>query len=142
MDPALKRGTYPDKVNTKEQYVQYQRCRFFEGTQDYYEMPRVDYLVEFHRVLEYMNQPPYQYDTIQDKNPILQCLKKGISKMSSQGKRDIGLVVTDTPLILGNQIRTEFMVTQDMNLIWYRYDIQLGRKNVEPSRLWNKFYYV
>lgn len=140
MDPALKTGPYPDSIKTKEEYVRYRRCRYFEGSQDYYEMLKADYLVEFYRVLEYMNKPPYHYDTIQDKNPILRCLKKGISKMSSQGKSDIGLVVTDTPLILGNQIRTEFMVTQDMNLIWHRYDIQLGRKNVEPARLWNKFY--
>lgn len=140
MDPALKKGEYPENVITKEQYVSYRRKLFFEEKQDCYSMLNVDYLVEFYHVLEYMNKPPYHYDTVQDKNPTLQSLKRGINKMSSQGKSDIGLVVTDTPLILGNHIRTEFMVMQDMSMIWHRYDVQIGRNNHNSTKFWNKFY--
>ncbi|MCI8418456.1 MAG: hypothetical protein HFI33_13355 [Lachnospiraceae bacterium] len=141
MDPALKRGEYsPRKIKTKEEYIRYRRWLFFEEGQDYFAMLHVDYLVEFYQVLEYMNQPPFHYDTIKDRNATLQCLKRGINKMSSQGKSDGGLVVTDTPMILGNQIRLEFMVMQDLSMIWHRYDIQPGKKYGRSSRLWNKFY--
>lgn len=140
MDPSLKRGDFPQEVDTKEKYIHYRRKLFFEKETGKYELLNVDYLVEFHQLLEYMNQPPYHYDTVQDKNPILQSLKRGINKMSSQGKSDAGLVITDTPLILGNQIRTEFMVMQDLSMIWHRYDIEIGKKTKESGKLWNKFY--
>ena len=126
MDPALKRGEYPDYVKTKEEYVKYRRKRYFEGAENQYGMLNVDYLPEFYHVLEYMNTPPFHYDTVQDRHPTLQMLKKGIGRMGNRGKSDIGLVVTDTPLILGNKIRTEFMVMQDISMIWHRYDIQPG----------------
>lgn len=87
-----------------------------------------------------MNQPPYNYDMAKDKNPVLQELKRGIKKMANRGKDDTGLVVTDTPLIFDNQIRTEFMVMQDMSMIWHRYDMQIGKKTEKPERIWNKFY--
>ncbi len=140
LDPALKRGAYPEEVQTKRDYIRYRRRLFFEEGQDRYVMLHADYLVEFYEALEYMNQPPYHYDTVKNKNPILQCLKRGINKMSSQGRGDGGLVVTDTPMILGNQVRMEFMVTQDLGMIWHRYDIRPGKKSEQPSRLWNKFY--
>lgn len=140
MDPALKRGKYPDYVKTKEEYVKYRRRRYFEGAENQYGMLNVDYLPEFYDVLEYMNTRPFHYDTVQDRHPTLQMLKKGIGRMGNRGKSDIGLVVTDTPLILGNKIRTEFMVMQDISMIWHRYDIQIGSVNQPSDHMWNKFY--
>lgn len=143
MDPALKRGRLTSPIGTKKEYRQYMRKHFFEEALDLHErfsMLNVDYLVKFFEVLEYMNRPPFHYDTMQDNHPVLQDLKKGINKMSSQGRSDSGLVVTDTPLILGNKIRTEFKILQDMNMIWHRYDVHIGKNNHESSRLWNQFY--
>lgn len=140
MDPALKRDkSCPDNFASKEEYIQYRRKLFFAEKEKQYEMLNVDYLVEFHEVLSYMNQFPYHYDTVQDKNPILQTLKKGISKMNNKGKSDTGLVVTDTPSILGNKIQTEFLVMQDMSMIWHRYDLQIGRPVSSSEKMWNRF---
>lgn len=140
MDPAMKRGKCPKNITTKEAYRSYRRKQFFEPESDKYAMLNVDYLVEFNQVLQYMDRPPYHYDTIQDNNAILQKLKKGINKMSNQGNGDRGLIITDTPFILGNQIRTEFMLMQDMNMIWHRYDMQMGAKTMDLKKGWNKFY--
>lgn len=139
MDPAQKRIKCPD-INTKAEYKKYVRNLFFEKGQNRYQMLFVDYLTDFYDILTYMNKPPYHYDTVQDRNAVLQRLKRGISKMSSRGKSDIGLVVTDTPMIFDNKIRTEFLSMQDMSLIWHRYDLRMGSKNRRPDRLWNKFY--
>ena len=141
MDPALKKGVCPQSIDTKEKYINYRRKSYFEAPEEkYYEMLNVDYLVPFAQVLKYINTPPYYYDTVQDKNPTLQSLKRGINKMSSQGKSDTGLVITDTPVILGSQIRTEFMVMQDINMIWHKYDIGDGKEDQGTGKFWNKFY--
>lgn len=144
MDPAKKRGeenreSLP-RMNGKRAYIRWRRKNFFQYEGDKYQLLNVDYLVEFYKTLEYMNQPPYNYDMAKDKNPVLQELKRGIKKMANRGKDDTGLVVTDTPLIFDNQIRTEFMVMQDMSMIWHRYDMQIGKKTEKPERIWNKFY--
>lgn len=141
MDPSKKRGeSNLLQYNGKKDYIRQRRKNFFQYDGKKYKLLNVDYLVEFHEVLEYMNQAPYNYDTAHDKNPVLQELKMGIKKMANRGKDDTGLVVTDTPLIFDNQIRTEFMVMQDMNMIWHRYDMQIGKKTEKPERIWNKFY--
>lgn len=144
MDPAKKRresGTsIPIEVRRKKDYIRWRRKKFFQGEGDKYQSLNVDYLVEFDKVLKYMNQPPYNYDMAHDRNPALQELKRGIKKMANRGKDDTGLVVTDTPLIFDNQIRTEFMVMQDMSMIWHRYDMQIGKRTEKPGRMWNKFY--
>lgn len=144
MDPAKKRGERDwdslTQISGKKAYIRWKRKNFFQCEGDKYSLLDVDYLVEFYKVLEYMNQPPYNYDTAKDKNPVLQELKRGIKKMASRGKDDTGLVVTDTPLIFDNQIRTEFMVMQDMSMIWHRYDMQIGKRTEKPERMWNKFY--
>lgn len=145
MDPAKKRGdgiaeSTQKGIETKADYIRSKRREFFSCTGDKYHLLNVDYLVEFYNVLKYMNQPPYNYDTAHDKSVELQELKNGIKKMGNRGKGDAGLVVTDTPLIFDNQIRTEFMLMQDMSMIWHRYDMQIGKKTEKPERLWNKFY--
>ena len=65
-------------------------------------------------------------------------LKRGINKMSSQGRSDTGLVVMDTPPIFDGRIRMEFLGLTDVALIWNRYDLRAGRASDE-SRLWNRF---
>lgn len=142
MDPAKKRGMGIEEsdhegIKTKAEYIRYRRKLFFKT--DKYELLNIDYLVEFYKVLKYMNQPPYNYDTAHDKNTELQVLKDGIKKMANRGKSDAGLVVTDTPLIFDNQIRTEFMLMQDISMIWHRYDMQIGKKAEASDRLYNKF---
>lgn len=144
MDPSKKREER-DLCNTvqisgKKDYIRWRRKNFFQYEGDKYQLLNVDYLVDFYEVLEYMNQPPYNYDTAHDKNPELQALKMGIKKMENRGKDDMGLVVTDTPLIFDNQIRTEFMIMQDMSMIWHRYDMQIGKRAEKSERMWNKFY--
>lgn len=145
MDPAKKRGegiaeSTRKGINSKADYIRQKRQAFFLGEGDKYQLLNVDYLVEFYNVLNYMNQSPYNYDIAHDKNTELQAIKTGIKKMGNRGRSDAGLVVTDTPLIFDNQIRTEFMLMQDMSMIWHRYDMQLGKKTEAPTRLWNKFY--
>lgn len=144
MDPAKKRGEgereNSPQMSGKKAYIRWRRKNFFQCEGDKYPLLNVDYLVEFYNALEYMNQPPYNYDMAKDKNPVLQELKRGIKKMANRGKDDTGLVVTDTPLIFDNQIRTEFMVMQDLSMIWHRYDMQIGKKTEKPERMWNKFY--
>lgn len=142
MDPSLKRGEIFTGFVDKIDYVRYMRNLFFEQEEPnkQYEMLNVDYLIDFYQVLQYMNTSPYYYDTIQDRNPILQKLKKGISKVKSRGRSDTGLIVTDTPFILGNRIRTEFMVMQDITMVWHRYDLQFGNPNTSANKFWNRFY--
>lgn len=144
MDPAKKRGeklsrTEKSEIKTKADYIRYRRKNFFSKKGEKYGLLNVDYLIEFYRVLNYVNKPPYNYDSAQDKNPDLQVLKEGIKKMGNRGKSDAGLVVTDTPLIFNNQIRTEFMLMQDMSMIWHRYDVKIGQKVENSEYLWNKF---
>lgn len=138
MDPALKRGPCKGIVKTNRDYIRCRRMAYFEEQNAQYEMLRVDYLPEFHGVLEYMNQRPYHYDASRDKNEILQMLKRGINKMSSQGRSDTGLVVMDTPPIFDGRIRMEFLGLTDVALIWNRYDLRAGRAS-DGSRLWNRF---
>lgn len=145
MDPSKKRGekdSYPStQMNRKKDYIRRRRKNFFQCEEENkYPLLNVEYLVEFYNALEYMNRPPYNYDTAHDKNTELQALKLGIKKMGNRRKDDTGLVVTDTPLIFDNQIRTEFMLMQDMNMIWHRYDMQIGKSVEGPGRMWNKFY--
>lgn len=144
MDPSKKREEKhignAEKFNGKRDYIRQKRKNFFRHEGNKYQLLNVDYLAEFYKVLEHMNQPPYNYDMAHDKNTELQALKMGIKKMANRGKDDTGLVVTDTPLIFDNQIRTEFMLMQDMNMIWHRYDMQVGKRTEKPGRMWNGFY--
>lgn len=142
MDPGLKRGTYPKEITNREEYVRYRREKFFEpvgNPEERYGDLNVDYLVEFYDVLRHIHQPPYYYDTVQDRNPFLQKLKRGINKMCNQGKSDTGLVVTDTPAIFDKKIHTEFLVIQDMKMIWHRHDLRPGVKEKSADRLLNRF---
>ncbi|MBD5513733.1 MAG: hypothetical protein HDR06_03515 [Lachnospiraceae bacterium] len=141
MDPALKRDKTKSYVDdSKEEYIRYRRKLFFDQKDMQYELLNIDYLVEFHDVLEYIDRPPYYYDTIHEKNSTLQMLKRGINKINNKGKSDTGLIVTDTPIILGNKIRTEFLVMQDISMIWHRYDLQIGCENRSSEKKWNRFY--
>ena len=138
MDPALKRGTCRTDIQTSSDYIRHRRRQFFAEQDKQYEMLRVDYLPEFYAVLTYMNQRPYHYDVSRDKNEILRMLKRGINKMSSQGRSDAGLVVTDTPPIFDGRIRVEFLGLADVALIWNRYDLRAGQA-ADGERLWNRF---
>lgn len=145
MDPAKKRNKGMKSINsgeieTKEDYIRSRRRYFFEYTGPKYIFLNVDYLTEFSKALDYVNTPPYNYDIAHDKSIEFQTLKNGIRKMGNRGNGDTGLVVTDTPLIFDNQIQIEFMLMQDMTMIWHRYDLQLGKKAEESKHLWNKFY--
>lgn len=142
MDPGLKRGAYPENVVTRRDYVRYRRMQFFEpmaDPQERYGYLNVDYLAEYYDVLRHIHRPPYYYDTVQDRNPYLQKLKRGINKMCSQGKSDTGLVVTDTPAIFDKRMHTEFLVIHDMKMVWHRYDLRPGVKEKPEDRLWNRF---
>ncbi len=138
MDPALKRGPCGGEIRTIREYIRARRREFFEHQERQYEMLRVDYLPEFYAVLGYMNQRPYHYDASRDTNEILRMLKRGINKMSSQGRSDAGLVVTDTPPIFDGRIRMEFLGLADVALIWNRYDLRAGQA-ADAGRLWNRF---
>lgn len=142
MDPGLKRGSYPEEVVTRKDYIHYRRRQFFEPMADpeeRYKHLNVDYLAEYYDVLRHIHCPPYYYDTVQDRNPFLQKLKRGINKMCNQGKSDTGLVVTDTPAIFDKKMHTEFLVIQDMKMIWHRHDLRPDVKEKLADRLWNKF---
>lgn len=139
MDPGLERGG-DRRAATREEYRNGLRRAFFDAPQDSYGMLHMEYLKEFRQVLEHIHRPPYHFDTATDQNPLLQQLKKGINKMSSQGKRDTGLTVTDTPAIFDKKIRMEFLVAQDISMIWHRYDLQIGGEKPREDAFWNKFY--
>lgn len=138
MDPGLERGYVA--AHSKEDYRNRLRKAFFEGEGEPYALLHIEYLREFYNVLQHINQPPYYYDTVTDRHPCLVQLKKGINKMSNQGKSDAGLIVTDTPAIFDKKIRLEFMVVEDMSMIWHRYDLQVGGKKPQEGKFWNKFY--
>lgn len=139
MDPGLERGG-DGKASDREAYRNGLRRAFFDAEQDSYGMLHVEYLKEFRQVLEHIHEPPYNYDTATDQNPLLLQLKKGINKMSSQGKQDTGITVTDTPAIFDKKIRMEFLVAQDISMIWHRYDLQIGGEMPRKDVFWNKFY--
>ena len=139
MDPALERGGYTADIHTKREYISYKRKKYFKDREKQYEMLHVDYLSQFYEVLNYMNIAPFHYDVSRNKNETLQMLKQGINKMSSRGRYDSRLVVTDTPFIFDGKIRLEFMGLQDIALIWNRYDLRIGKKMENEDRLWNQF---
>lgn len=139
MDPGLERQNYRG-INSRKAYRNEQRKVFFDAEQDAYGMLHIEYLKEFREVLEHIHKPPFYFDTAIDDNPILCRLKKGINKMGNQEKSETGLTVTDVPAIFDKKIRMEFLVTQDISMIWHRYDLQLGGKKPKESTIWNKFY--
>ena len=139
MDPALERGKYEGDIHSKKEYICFRRKKFFKNRDRQYEMLHADYLPEFYEVLNYMNCKPYYYDVSREKNETLQMLKRGINKMISRGKDDAGLVITDTPFIFDGKIRLEFMGLQNVALIWNRYDLRIGQKMENESRMWNQF---
>ncbi|MCM1214223.1 MAG: hypothetical protein NC331_01885 [Lachnospiraceae bacterium] len=139
MDPGLERQRYKG-INSREAYRNEQRKAFFETGQDAYGMLHVEYLKEFREALEHIHKPPFYFDTAIDDNPVLRQLKKGINKIGNQEKSETGLTVTDVPAIFDKKIRMEFLVTQDISMIWHRYDLQLGGKKPEEGSKWNKFY--
>lgn len=140
-DPALGRGDCGQDIKSKRDYICYRRKLFFEDKEKQYDMLHADYLPEFYAVLNYMNQKPYHYDVSRDRNETLQMLKRGINKMSSQGKSDAELIITDTPLIFDSRIRVEFLDlrNKDVPLIWNRYSLQIGQKQEGENRQWNRF---
>lgn len=139
MDPGLERHEYSGAMS-REEYRNSLRKAFFDTEQDAYGMLHVDYLKEFREALEHIHKPPYYFDTAIDNNPVMQQLKRGINKMGNQGKSDTGLTVTDTPAIFDKKIRMEFLVVQDISMIWHRYDLQVGGSRPREGVVWNKFY--
>lgn len=139
MDPGLERGGNLAAA-TKEEYRNSLRKAFFDAQEEAYGKLHMEYLKEFREVLDHINKPPYHFDTATDHNPVLWQLKIGINKMSNQGKSDTGLTVTDTPAIFDKKIRMEFLVVQNISMIWHRYDLQIGGAKPREDVFWNKFY--
>lgn len=139
MDPGLERGGNV-AAKTKEEYRNSRRKAFFDAQEDTYGMLHMEYLREFREALEHIHRPPYHFDIATDHHPVLWQLKKGINKMSNQGKSDTGLTVTDTPAIFDKKIRMEYLVVQDIGMVWHRYDLQIGGAKPVDDVFWNKFY--
>lgn len=139
MDPGLEKNGHT-VAKSKDAYRNEVRKSFFDTEQDAYGLLHVEYLKEFREALEHIHRPPFHFDTAIDDNPVLCQLKRGINKMGNQEKSEAGLTVTDVPAIFDKKIRMEFLVTQDISLIWHRYDLQIGGKKPKESAIWNKFY--
>ena len=139
MDPGLERCSCIT-ADSKESYRNGLRKVFFDAEQDAYEMLHVEYLKEFREALKHIQKPPYHFDTATDDSSVLQQLKKGINKIGNQEKSDAGLTVTEVPAIFDKKIRMEFLVVQDISMIWHRYDLQIGGGKPKEGIAWNKFY--
>lgn len=139
MDPGLERSRH-FTADSKGAYRNMLRKAFFDAEQDAYEMLHVEYLKAFREALKHIHRQPYHFDTATDDSPVLRQLKRGINKIGNQEKSDAGLTVTDVPAIFDKKIRMEFLVVQDISMIWHRYDLQIGGKKPKEGLTWNKFY--
>lgn len=142
LDPAKKRTVedFTEEYDNIEDYIFAKRMRFFEKFDNKYSLLFCDYIDKYKDAIDYTNSPPYFFDVKSD-NSVLKDVKEGISKIISQNSTDLGMFISDTPTIVGNEIKTEFEI--DLNTIdsiWHNYyfDFKLLSKPFSDNST-NKF---
>ena len=130
MDPAFK--------NTKEKNVEYssvEECRrmkrrqFFYGQGNLYGILAIDYLTEFQQVIRFFQEKPF-IDSAEIQSGELYSLKRGLGKLTRRGQSDLAMKVVDTPVMLGDDIQTEFELS-NIDMIWHRYGLNFDNLDIQ-----------
>lgn len=132
MDPALK-NLWPNTevYHSVEECRRKKRKKFFESRGNKYELLTVDYLTEFQKVIQFFQEEPYiDSAEIQSGEQQLYRLKRGLGRLTRRGQSDIAMKVVDTPVMLGNDIQTEFELG-NIDMIWHRYGLDFN--NLDKS---------
>lgn len=130
MDPAFK--------NSKEQVIEcssIEECRkmrrkqFFYGQENSYGLLAIDYLTEFQQVIRYFQEEPF-IDSAEIQSGELYSLKRGLGKLTRRGQSDLTMKIVDTPVMLGDDIQTEFELG-NIDMIWHRYGLNFGNLSMQ-----------
>ena len=125
MDPAFKNS----RINTAV-YASVEECRrekrknFFYGQENQYGLLAADYLTEFREVIRFFQNECY-IDSAEIQNGELYRLKRGLGRLTRRGQSDLAMKVVDTPVMLGNDIQTEFELG-NIDMIWHRYGLDFN----------------
>ncbi len=146
MDPAFK--------NTQEnsgEYHSVEECRrekrknFFYGNgqgcgqKDRYGLLAVDYLTEFQKVIRFFKEEPY-IDSAEIQSGELYRIKRGLGRLTRRGQSDLAMKVVDTPVMLGDDVQTEFELG-NIDMIWHRYGLDFKKPDEThcPPEAQNRF---
>lgn len=138
MDPALKKFSVSG-YQTVEEYIKKKREFFFKTMDNKYELLNIDYLSEFQKIIHYFTETPFvDSSSVQDGD--LYSLKRGLGRLTRKGESDLGMTVADTPVMLGNEIQTEFELG-NIDIIWHRYGLDFNHleDNTLKEECYNHF---
>jgi len=139
MDPAFKNtADAAAECQSIEECRKSRRKRFFYGQENPYELLAADYLTRFQEVMEFFRKEPF-IDSAEIQDGGLYCVKRGLGRLTRRGQSDLAIKVADTPLMLGDEIQTEFELG-NIDMIWHRYglDFQRLKEDREDSHLQEK----
>lgn len=137
LDPAKTRTRDANmRYGSREECIIDKRKSFFEQddieTEKRYELLYADYLAEFRQTLNVINcRMPYFFSTMDTKDKNLVKLKLGLSKINRAGNTNLKMTVADTPSIFDGCIQTEFDISNNIETIWKRYDLDLKSRESE-----------
>lgn len=133
MDPAFKNLKVDTlEFNSVEECRREKRKRFFCGQENRYELLSVDYLIEFREVISSFQETPF-IDSAEIQNGELYRLKRGLGRLTRRGQSDLAMKVVDTPVMLGDEIQTEFELGS-IDMIWHRYGLDFSNLDMEMHK--------
>lgn len=129
MDPAYRKYPISRKFEIEgchsiEECIRHKREFFFQTTDNKYELLNIDYLSEFRQVIDFFQKKMF-VDSSSVQDGVLYALKRGLGRLTRKGQSDLGMTVTDTPAMLGDDIQTEFEL-ENLDIIWHRYGIDFN----------------
>lgn len=130
MDPAFKslKGDVRE-CKSVDECRRKKRERFFYGQENPYELLAIDYLPEFRRVISFFQKESF-IDSAEIQDGELYRLKRGLGRLTRRGQSDLAMKVADTPIILGDDIHTEFELG-NIDMIWHRYGLDFGNMDMK-----------
>lgn len=133
MDPAYKNLNGDVlKFNSVEECRRQKRKRFFYGEANPYKLLAIDYLTEFQKVITSFQNTPF-IDSAEIQDGELYHLKRGLGRLTRRGQSDLAMKVADTPVMLGDDIQTEFELG-NIDMIWHRYGLDFGNTEMEVHK--------
>lgn len=133
MDPAFKNSKMNAlEYNSVEECRREKRKQYFYGQENPYELLSVDYLTEFREVISSFQKTPF-IDSAEIQEGELYRLKRGLGRLTRRGQSDLAMKVVDTPVMLGNDIQTEFELG-NIDMIWHRYGLDFANLDIEKHK--------
>lgn len=117
LDPANRSTVNLKTYETIEDCRKDRRSNFFLSVNKY-ELLDLDYISEFRQALELLGKRLY-IDTSMVQEGVLYRVKRGLTRISKRGQSDMGVTIADTPVMLGDDIQTEFELT-NLDIVFNR----------------------